>query len=48
MEAGLQRNEVDKVTLWWGHVIREEVDQRVEELGALSIGLIHIGKTSRV
>lgn len=42
--AWLQGDEVDKVTLGWGHIVREEIDERVEQLRALGVRLIHIWK----
>lgn len=38
----LQGDEVHKVTLGWGHIVREEIDERIEELRALGIRLIHV------
>ncbi len=40
--AWLQGDEVDKVTLGWGHIVREEIDKHVEQLCALGVRLIHI------
>lgn len=40
--AWLQSDEVDKVTLGWGHIVREEIDKHVKQLCALGVRLIHI------
>ena len=39
---GLQGDEVDQVALGRGHAVWEEVDERVEELGALGIRLVNV------
>lgn len=39
---GLERDEVYQVALRWSHAVREEVDERIEELRPLSIRLIYV------
>ena len=40
--TGLQGDEVHQVPLGRGHAVWEEVDQRVKELCALGVGLVHV------
>ncbi len=39
---GLECDEVYQVALGRGHAVREEVDERVEELSPLSVRLIYV------
>lgn len=42
MGEGLEGDEVHQVALGWGHAVREEVDERVEELRPLSVRLVYV------
>lgn len=39
---GLEGDEVDQVALGRGHAFWKEVDEGVEELRPLSVGLVHV------
>lgn len=39
---GLERDEVHQVALGRSHAVREEVDERVEELSPLSVRLVYV------
>lgn len=43
--AGLERDQVHQVAFGRSHAVREEVDERVEELRPLGVGLVDVGET---